>query len=151
MPTNLYGPNDNFDLQSSHVLPALIRKFHEAKQRDDEKVVIWGTGKQRREFLYVGDMADACVYVMNEEGFTNTVNIGIGKDIEIGDLAKLIADVIGYKGILEFDKEKPDGTPQKLLDVSRLSSLGWQAKTSLIEGVKQTYKWFLNNQEDLRN
>ncbi|MBT3038393.1 MAG: GDP-L-fucose synthase [Candidatus Thiodiazotropha endolucinida] len=150
MPTNLYGPNDNFDLQNSHVLPALIRKFHEAREQDRDKVIIWGTGNPRREFLYVDDMADACVYVMNRDGFTDMVNIGVGDDITIAGLAKLVGDVIGFEGALEFDTEKPDGTPQKLLDVSRLTSLGWQAKTSLKKGIQLTYKWFLDNQETLR-
>lgn len=151
MPTNLYGPNDNFDLQNSHVLPALIRKFHEAKERGDDKVIIWGTGTPRREFLYVDDMADACVYVMNKGGFTDMVNIGVGEDISIGDLARLVGEVIGFEGRLEFDTEKPDGTPQKLLDVTRLSSLGWQAQTSLKEGIQLTYQWFLDNQGSLRS
>jgi GDP-L-fucose synthase len=151
MPTNLYGPNDNFDLQNSHVLPALIRKFHEAKERGDDKVIIWGTGTPRREFLYVDDMADACVYVMNKSGFTDMVNIGVGEDTTIGDLASLVGEVIGFEGRLEFDTEKPDGTPQKLLDVSRLSSLGWRAKTSLKEGIRLTYRWFLDNQESVRS
>jgi GDP-L-fucose synthase len=150
MPTNLYGPNDNFDLQNSHVLPALIRKFHEAKERGDTKVTIWGTGTPRREFLYVDDMADACVYVMNRDGFNDMVNIGVGDDIAIGDLAKLVGEVINYEGDLVFDTEKPDGTPQKLLDIGRLSTLGWQAKTSLRDGIFMTYKWFLENQQNLR-
>lgn len=150
MPTNLYGPNDNFDLQTSHVLPALIRKFHEAKERGDEKVVIWGTGKPRREFLYVDDMADACVFIMNKDGFTDMVNIGVGEDVTIGELANLVGEVIEYEGRLEFDTEKPDGTPQKLLDVNRLSSLGWQAKTTLRDGIHLTYQWFLANQRSLR-
>ncbi|MEW8521865.1 MAG: GDP-L-fucose synthase [Candidatus Thiodiazotropha endolucinida] len=151
MPTNLYGPNDNFDLQNSHVLPALIRKFHEAKERGDDNVAIWGTGIPRREFLYVDDMADACVHVMKKDGFTEMVNIGVGEDISIGDLARLVGDVIGYQGHLVFDTEKPDGTPQKLLDVSRLSSLGWQAQISLKEGIQMTYQWFLENQGSLRS
>jgi GDP-L-fucose synthase len=151
MPTNLYGPNDNFDLQNSHVLPALIRKFHEAKEQGEDKVIIWGTGTPRREFLYVDDMADACVHVMNKDGYTNMVNVGVGDDITIGDLARLVGEVIGFEGDLVFDTEKPDGTPQKLLDVSRLSSLGWQAKTSLKDGIYLTYKWFLENRDRLRN
>lgn len=151
MPTNLYGPNDNFDLQSSHVLPALIRKFHEAKKRGEEKVTVWGTGTPRREFLHVDDMADACVYVMNKEGFTDMVNIGVGEDITIGDLTRLVGEVVGFEGNLIFDADKPDGTPQKLLDVSRLSSLGWQAQISLKEGIQMTYQWFLDNQGSLRS
>lgn len=151
MPTNLYGPNDNFDLQNSHVLPALIRKFHQAKERGDDKVIVWGTGTPRREFLYVDDMANACVYVMNNDDFTDMVNIGVGEDISIGDLARLVGEVIGFQGRLVFDTEKLDGTPQKMLDVNRLSSLGWQAQTSLKEGIQLTYKWFLDNRENLRS
>ncbi|MCG7990052.1 MAG: GDP-L-fucose synthase [Candidatus Thiodiazotropha lotti] len=150
MPTNLYGPNDNFDLESSHVLPALIRKFHEAKEQGDENVTIWGTGKPRREFLYVEDMADACIYIMNKQGFNDVVNIGVGEDITIGDLARLVGEVVGFEGNLIFDKNKPDGTPQKLLDVTRLSSLGWQAQTSLKDGIQATYQWFLDNQTNIR-
>ncbi|MEW8441094.1 MAG: GDP-L-fucose synthase [Candidatus Thiodiazotropha taylori] len=150
MPTNLYGPNDNFDLESSHVLPALIRKFHEAKERGDENVTVWGTGKPRREFLYVEDMADACIYIMNKQGFTDMVNIGVGEDITIGDLARLVGEVVGFEGNLIFDTNKPDGTPQKLLDITRLSSLGWQAQTSLKDGIQATYQWFLDNQTSIR-
>jgi len=150
MPTNLYGPNDNFDLQNSHVLPALIRKFHEAKERGDKAVVVWGSGTPRREFLHVEDMADACVYVMNQDGFTDMVNIGVGEDITIGDLARLVGEVVGFEGELVFDSSKPDGTPQKLLDVSRLSALGWKAKIPLKAGIEQTYRWYLDNLEGVR-
>ena len=150
MPTNLYGPNDNFDLQNSHVLPALIRRFHEAKIRNDEKVIVWGTGTPRREFLYVDDMADACIYVMNKSGFTDMINIGVGNDIAIQELAELVREVVGYQGSLEFDTDKPDGTPRKLLNVDRLTALGWQAKTSLKEGVRYTYQWFIENRDGLR-
>ena len=145
MPTNLYGPNDNFDLENSHVLPALIRKFHEAKERGDDKVVVWGTGSPRREFLYVDDMAAACVFVMNRDGYTDMVNIGVGEDIQIRDLARLVGEVVGFEGEIVFDPDKPDGTPRKLLDVSRLQALGWSAKTGLREGIEETYRWYLKN------
>jgi len=150
MPTNLYGPNDNFDLENSHVLPALIRKFHEAKEQGNDKVVVWGTGSPRREFLYVDDMAEACVFVMNRDGYTDMVNIGVGEDIQIGELAGLVGDVVGFNGELVFDHDKPDGTPQKLLDVSRLNSLGWSAKTGLRQGLEKTYRWYLENIGNLR-
>ena len=145
MPTNLYGPNDNFDLENSHVLPALIRKFHEAKERGDDKVVVWGTGSPRREFLYVDDMAAACVFVMNRDGYTDMVNIGVGEDVRISDLARLVGEVVGFEGEIVFDPGKPDGTPRKLLDVSRLQALGWSAKTGLREGIEETYRWYLKN------
>lgn len=145
MPTNLYGPNDNFDLENSHVLPALIRKFHEAKERGDDKVIVWGTGSPRREFLYVDDMAAACVFVMNRDGYTDMVNIGVGEDIQIRDLARLVGEVVGFEGEIVFDPDKPDGTPRKLLDVSRLQALGWSAKTGLREGIEETYRWYLKN------
>ena len=145
MPTNLYGPNDNFDLENSHVLPALIRKFHEAKERGDDKVIVWGTGSPRREFLYVDDMAAACVFVMNRDGYTDMVNIGVGEDVRISDLARLVGEVVGFEGEIVFDPGKPDGTPRKLLDVSRLQALGWSAKTGLREGIEETYRWYLKN------
>ncbi len=155
MPTNLYGPNDNFSLETSHVLPALIRKFHEARISHAERVVIWGTGSPRREFLHVDDMADACVHVMNlpdsdiETHLTHYpspcfVNIGTGKDCTIKELALLIKDLSGFKGVLEFDTTRPDGTLVKRLDVSRLKNLGWQAKVSLEDGVQEIYDWFVN-------
>ena len=150
MPTNLYGPNDNFDLENSHVLPALIRKFHEAKARGDKQVVVWGTGSPRREFLYVDDMAEACVFIMNRDGYTDMLNIGVGEDIRIGDLARLVGEVVGFDGELVFDPTKPDGTPRKLLDVGRLKSLGWSAKTGLRDGVRETYRWYLENIGSLR-
>jgi GDP-L-fucose synthase len=150
MPTNLYGPNDNFDLQNSHVLPALIRKFHEAKQQNNAKVEIWGSGSPRREFLYVEDMADACVYLMQKSGFKGMVNIGVGDDITIRQLAELVGEVIGFTGELEFDLSKPDGTPQKLLNVEQLNTLGWQAKTPIELGIQRTYRWFLANIDHLR-
>jgi GDP-L-fucose synthase len=145
MPTNLYGPNDNFDLETSHVMPALIRKFHEAKVKNEPEVVIWGTGKPFREFLHVDDMADACVYLMenfNMDDIGEFVNIGVGKDITIGELAGLIKEIVGFKGEIRKDLSKPDGTPQKLLDITKLSSLGWNAKISLKEGIRQTYQWY---------
>ncbi len=151
MPTNLYGPNDNFDLQNSHVLPALIRKFHEAKVRGEGQVVVWGTGSPRREFLYVDDMAEACVFVMNRDGYTDMVNIGVGEDIRIGGLARLVGEVVGFEGELVFDTDKPDGTPRKLLDVGRLNDLGWSAKTGLRQGIEETYRWYLENIESLRS
>ncbi len=139
MPTNLYGPNDNFDLKTSHVLPALIRKFHEAMVNNQASVEIWGTGSPRREFLYVDDLADACLFLIQNYSGNDFVNIGVGMDISIKDLALLIKDIVGYKGQLDFDTTKPDGTPQKLLDVSRLDNLGWQAKIDLREGLQSVY------------
>ncbi len=143
MPTNLYGPGDNYDLQNSHVLPALIRKFHEAKVSGASSVVVWGTGTPRREFLFVDDMADACVYLMNQYDGLDIVNVGVGDDIAIGDLARLIAQIVGFSGDLVFDTSKPDGTPRKLLDVSRLAGLGWRARTGLADGIAQTYRAYL--------
>ncbi len=143
MPTNLYGPNDNFDLKTSHVLPALIRKFHEAKIEDKPSVEIWGTGSPLREFLHVDDLADACYFLMQTYSGNDFLNIGTGKDITIKDLALLIKDIVAYKGELTFDTSKPDGTPRKLLDVSRLRATGWKEKYSLEEGLKMTYKWYL--------
>ena len=145
MPTNLYGPNDNFDLETSHVLPALMRKFHEAKAKDRKEVEIWGTGKPRREFLHVDDLADACVYLMNHYDESDFINIGTGKDSSIRELAEIVAKVVGFEENLRFDTSKPDGTPQKLLDVSRLKSLGWSPRISLKDGIKQTYEWCLKN------
>jgi GDP-L-fucose synthase len=152
MPTNLYGPGDNFDLEDSHVLPALIRKFHEAKESGAENVTVWGTGSPRREFLYVDDMADGCVHMLglpdaeyNELVGNLTpclINLGTGKDITITDLAVLVKEIVGYEGEIVFDISKPDGTPQKLLDISRMEGLGWQAKTSLREGIKRTYEFY---------
>lgn len=143
MPTNLYGPNDNYDLHNSHVLPALIRKAHEAKQRGDKELVVWGTGTPMREFLYADDLADACVYLM-EQGYDGPlVNIGTGTDVTIRELAETVLKVIEFPGQLTFDASKPDGTPRKLMDVSRLNGLGWQAKTSLEDGIKLAYADFL--------
>lgn len=139
MPTNLYGPNDNYDLQSSHVLPALLRKAHEAKLAQAPNMMVWGSGKPMREFLYVDDLADACVFLMNS-GYTGTlVNIGTGTDVTIRELAESIRDVVGYRGELSFDSSKPDGTPRKLLDVSKLANLGWRAQTTLSDGLHKTY------------
>ncbi|QOR77021.1 MAG: GDP-L-fucose synthase [Thermoflavifilum sp.] len=140
MPTNLYGINDNFDLETSHVLPALLRKFHEARVRGIPEVVVWGTGKPRREFLYVDDLADACVYLMNLEEEPNLVNIGTGEDISIAELAELIRQIVGYQGNIVYDTSKPDGTPRKLLDVSLLHRLGWHHRTSLEEGIRKVYE-----------
>ena len=143
MPTNLYGPQDNFDLETSHVLPALIRRFHEAKKSGEPHVPVWGTGKPRREFLHVDDLADACIYLMKTYSGSEILNIGVGKDISIEELAELVRNVVGYRGDIVYDHTKPDGTPRKLLDVSKLQGLGWQAKIPLREGIEQTYKWFL--------
>ncbi len=144
MPTNLYGINDNFNLETSHVLPALIRKFHEAKINNIEEVIIWGTGKPKREFLYVDDLADALIFLMNNYSDEIHVNIGTGEDIEIGELATLIKEVVGYEGKIINDLAKPDGTPRKLLDVRLLNSLGWKYKTDLKQGIEIVYKWYKN-------
>lgn len=145
MPTNLFGPNDNFDLQSSHVLPALLRKTHEAKLAGATKVVVWGSGRPLRELLHVDDMADACVFLMEHETVAGLYNVGTGRDVTIADLARTIKDVVGFSGALEFDTSKPDGTPRKLLDVSRMSALGWQARIPLREGIVSTYQWYLRH------
>ena len=145
MPTNLYGPNDNYDLNNSHVLPAMIRKFHEAKVENKERVEIWGTGSPMREFLYVDDLAEACVYLMNNYNDSEIVNIGTGEDITIKDLAYLVKEVIEFNGDIYFNTEMPDGTPRKLLDVSKLKELGWSYKTSLKEGIKKAYMDFIKN------
>jgi GDP-L-fucose synthase len=150
MPTNLYGPGDNFDLENSHVLPALIRKFHEAKLRGDKEVVMWGTGTPRREFLHVDDLAAAVVHLTKTYESEAIVNIGVGEDISIRELAELVKDITGYQGGIVNDTSKPDGTPRKLLDVSRLHALGWEAKIPLREGIEATYRWFLDQGTDLR-
>lgn len=147
MPTNLYGPNDNFDLTSSHVLPALIRKFHEAKMNHIPIVEVWGTGAPKREFLYSDDLADAAVYLMNTYSGNDLVNIGMGKDISIKELAEKIGETVGYQGEIVFNTSKPDGAPRKLVDVSRLKSLGWEAGISLDDGLELAYKWFLEHVE----
>ena len=165
MPTNLYGPGDNFDLETSHVLPALIRKFHEAKIRGQrpeaggrrsggrgerlkgsDSVTIWGTGTPRREFLHVDDLADACVFLMKHYDEGEIINIGVGKDITIGELAELIKDIVGFKGSIQYDSSKPDGTPRKLLDVTGLRSMGWEPKIFLREGIEETYRWYVEKQ-----
>ena len=145
MPTNLYGPNDNYHPTHSHVLPALIRRFHEAKEAGLESVTCWGDGTPLREFLYVDDLADACVYLMNTYSGNETVNLGSGKELTIKELTELVAEVVGYKGEIKWDTTKPNGTPRKLLDVSKLESLGWKYKTELPEGIKLAYEDFLNN------
>jgi GDP-L-fucose synthase len=145
MPTNLYGPNDNYDLAKSHVLPALIRKAHEAKQRGDSELVVWGSGTPRREFLYVDDLADACVFLMEQGVADSFYNIGTGTDVTIRELAETVMSVIGFSGKIVFDTAKPDGTPRKLLDVSRLGELGWKASTPLREGIALAYRDFLAN------
>jgi len=150
MPTNLYGPGDNFSLKASHVLPGLLRKFHEAKMRAAVEVDVWGTGTPRREFLHVDDLADACLYLMNHYDDDRIVNVGWGTDITIGELAELIARTVGFSGRLIFDPSLPDGTPRKLLDTRRLTSLGWTPKIGLEEGLRSTYQWFLDNVDGVR-
>jgi len=148
MPTNLYGPNDNFDLATSHVMPALIRKFHEAKANNKPEVVVWGTGKSLREFMHVDDMADACVYLMENYDYSDIgefVNIGVGEDVTISELVELIKEIVGFEGEIRYDTSKPDGTPRKLMDVSRLNGLGWKAGISLKGGIKETYKWYIQS------
>ena len=144
MPTNLYGPGDNFDLETSHVVPALIRKFHEAKINEEPFVEIWGTGTPRREFLYVDDLADACIFLMNHYEDSEIINVGTGKDITVNELALMISEIVGFEGKLRYDTTRPDGTPRKLLDVSKINKLGWKAKTDLREGIETTYELFLN-------
>jgi GDP-L-fucose synthase len=145
MPTNLYGPNDNFDLQSSHVLPALLRKFHDAKASGSSEVVLWGTGKPLREFLHVEDLADALVTLMDRYEDEQTINVGSGEEVSIAELASIISEIVGFRGRLVFDSTKPDGTPRKILDSGRLRELGWKPKLRLSEGVRKTYAWALEN------
>ena len=147
MPTNLYGPDDNFDLKDSHVLPAMIRRFHEAKVGHDKEVMVWGTGAPRREFLHVDDLADACVFLMENYDRPEIVNIGTGEDIAIKELAAMIKEIVGFAGEINWDTSKPDGTPRKLLDVSKLHNLGWKHKIGLEEGIRETYKWFVGQFE----
>lgn len=146
MPTNLYGPGDNFDLDSSHVLPALLRKMHEAKVNGDPEVVVWGTGTPRREFLHVDDLAEASLFLMQNYDGYDFLNVGVGEDVSIRDLALLIQGVVGFQGELIFDTSKPDGTPRKLMDVSKLKALGWKAKIALREGIEATYRWYLEKE-----
>ena len=150
MPTNLYGPGDNFSLKSSHVLPALLRKVHEAKEAGAAEVEVWGTGKPRREFLHVDDLADACFFLMQNYDGDGWVNVGWGRDETIGELADTIRRVVGFSGDLRFDTSKPDGTPRKLLDTTRLTALGWSPKIGLEAGIRSTYEWFLNNRGSLK-
>ncbi|NRY60529.1 GDP-L-fucose synthase family protein [Clostridium beijerinckii] len=150
MPTNLYGPGDNFDLENSHVLPAILRKMHEAKVANLPTVEIWGTGKALREFLYVEDMADACVFVMENYDEIDFLNIGTGEEISIKELAEAIKEVVGYKGDLCFNIDKPDGTPRKLVDSTRLKEIGWKYQYSLRQGIEKTYKWYLENEDSVR-
>jgi GDP-L-fucose synthase len=150
MPTNLYGPGDNFDLQNSHVLPALIRRFHEARERGDGEVVVWGTGTPRREFLHVDDLARAVVFLMRTYDEGEIVNVGCGSDVSIRELAEMVAGVVGYRGQIRFDTSKPDGTPRKLLDVARVTALGWRPEIGLREGIESTFQWYLGHQSQLR-
>jgi len=149
MPANLYGPNDNFDLKTSHVLPALLRKFHEAKVNNMDTVTIWGTGTPRREFLHVDDLADACIFLMNNYDSSEIINVGTGKDISILKLAQKIKEIVGFKGRIVTDTSKPDGTPRKLLDITKLNNLGWKSKIPLSRGIEETYSWFLENKDKL--
>ena len=153
MPCNLYAINDNFGLENSHVLPALMRKFHEAKINGAPSVVVWGSGKPLREFLYVDDLADACLYLMNNVDGTNSAddffNVGYGEDISIAELASIIKEVVGYEGEIVFDPTKPDGTPRKLTDISRIKAAGWSPKHTVREGIALTYQWFLENIDHL--
>ena len=150
MPTNLYGPGDNFDLNSSHVIPALIRKAHEAKSRGDKEVVIWGSGLPRREFLYVDDCADACVHLMKIYSGADHVNVGSGEDLTILEMTKLICEVVGFEGSFAHDRNKPDGTPRKLMSVERLKSLGWTSTTTIRDGIFLSYRWFLDHESQVR-
>lgn len=149
MPTNLYGPEDNFDLQNSHVLPALLRKFDEATKRKVNRVTVWGTGTPRREFLYVDDLADACVFLMEHYESRELINVGSGSDVSILELAELIREIVGFSGELVFDTSKPDGTPRKLLDVSRIIQLGWKPRISLRKGIELTYRWFQESRQHI--
>jgi GDP-L-fucose synthase len=150
MPTNLYGPGDNFDLKNSHVLPALMRKCHEATLRHAESVEVWGTGTPRREFLHVDDLAEACLYLMQHYAGEAPINVGWGEDVSIAELARLVANTVGFKGAMHFDRSKPDGTPRKLLDTSRLTALGWRPTITLKAGLASTYDWFCSHLQQLR-
>ena len=151
MPTNLYGPGDNFDLETSHVLPALLRKFHAAKQNGAPDVTVWGSGTPRREFLYVDDLADAVGFLMERYDSPEIINVGWGEDVTIAELARLVADIVGFRGTLAFDRSKPDGTPRKLLDVGKINALGWQARTPLAAGIRTTYDWYLESSKPSRD
>ena len=146
MPTNLYGPGDNFDLETSHVLPALIRKFHEAKVRGEDEVEIWGTGTPRREFLFIDDLAEACHFLMLHYDDSDIINVGVGEDLTILELAEIIKEITGFKGKIRLDYTKPDGTPRKLLDISKIKALGWEPRYSIREGIKETCEWYVNVQ-----
>jgi len=150
MPTNLYGVNDNFNLEGSHVLPALIRKFHDAKVNNIDSVELWGTGSPKREFLFVDDLAEALIFLMDNYNGDHHINVGTGIDVTIKELARIIKDVVGFKGDVFYNPKYPDGTPRKLLDVSKINGMGWKAKTSLEEGVEKTYKWFIENYNSIR-
>jgi GDP-L-fucose synthase len=150
MPTNLYGPHDNYDLHNSHVLPAFIRKVHEAKKSGTKSITVWGTGTPRREFLHTGDLADACLFLLENYDQPDLVNIGCGEDVTIRELAETVCDVLGFDGVLEFDTSKPDGTPRKLLDISKIKSLGWSPRISLREGIADAYRWFCENYKEAR-
>ncbi|ANE50024.1 GDP-L-fucose synthase [Flavisolibacter tropicus] len=150
MPTNLYGPNDNYDLKNSHVLPALLRKFHEAKEKGDQEVMVWGSGTPLREFLHADDLADACLFLMDNYNEAGLVNIGVGEDLSIKDLAYLVKDVVGYEGRITFDTTKPDGTPRKLMDVSKLNAMGWKASIGLKEGIRKVYQDAFIEKEELK-
>lgn len=150
MPTNLYGPHDNFSLQDSHVLPALLRRFHDAKTSGSNEVAVWGSGTPRRELMHVDDLADACLFLMQHYEGLEPINVGTGTDISIAELARMVAKVVGYEGGIVFDRSRPDGAPRKLLDISRLSALGWQARLPLEQGLRQTYDWFLFHRAQLR-
>jgi GDP-L-fucose synthase len=145
MPTNLYGPGDNFDHETSHVLPALIRKFHAAKEAHSDTVTIWGSGTPRREFLHVDDLADALLFLMERYDSADLINVGWGEDVTIAELAALVRDVVGFDGAIELDRSKPDGTPRKLMDVTKMTGLGWKPKIALADGIRSTYRWFLAN------
>ena len=150
MPTNLYGPHDNYDLRNSHVLPALIRKVHEAKQAGTKSIAVWGSGNPRREFLHTDDLADACVFLLEYYDQPDLINVGCGEDVTIRELAETVCDVLGFEGTLEFDPTKPDGTPRKLLDIQKIKSLGWSPKIPLREGIADAYDWFIKNQSTAR-
>jgi GDP-L-fucose synthase len=150
MPTNLYGPHDNYDLHNSHVLPAFIRKVHEAKEAGAKSITVWGSGTPRREFLHTADLAEACVFLLEHYDEPDLVNIGCGEDVTIRELAETVCDVLGFDGTLEFDAGKPDGTPRKLLDISKIKALGWSPRIPLREGIADAYRWFRENYRDAR-